>query len=319
MLVWSSSVFGATLSGSLSWNTEDDRPPQRGGYWSALHPFAVQNKARTAVPAAVWILQRIGDPLPVESDSVELVIENLAFSRDLIAVRSNTILNLNNRSRYTLTLQLLDSDRHPLDGVVLAPDGAGRVTVPTEGVFVLQAAEFSHLFTTVVVTPRGREIAPEADGRFVLSGIDAGRYRLLVWAGHWVEGKPFDIIGDSAQVTVLADARRGMVVGITVKVAINPMLPAPPEPPVPIAPPLPPPANTPVAPPRPATPPMPQAPQPPRTQKQSAQDGDSATDAPAPAKTAKPKSKPADSGSTPAPASDDSGSDGGFFKIKELD
>lgn len=305
MLVLASSVQAEPLNlgGMLKCNSDSGTAVSAPGHWDVRHPLLPPRNQASSPPAAVFILQREGEPLPVISGSVELVIDNLVFSRRALAVRANTILNISNRSRYALTLQLLDENRRAVDGVLIPADGAGRVAVPESGVYVLQALEFSHLSATVVVTPQGREIVVGADGRFVLGELSPGRYRILVWAGRWVEGKPFELGAGATTVTVLTEARAGAVVAVNVRVETGQVAAPAPPPPVPPRPEAPPAAQVP---PRPASPPAPPAPAAPPPVQPPAKGGE------------KPKGDPAGPPpSRPEPA--DSSDDGDFFKIKEID
>ncbi|MDB4956217.1 MAG: hypothetical protein JWO36_3786 [Myxococcales bacterium] len=180
------------LIGKLDLPPTPERPP------SATHGFLdrVENPLATVRPynpTTQMVIVVEGDEKPVSPPQVTWELVGESFSRPIVAAPAGAEIVIKNVSRTARTLVALE-DPKLLVGVI-NPTGPKSFRVTDAGkVFTITDRDAPHLKGKVVVVNTQFIAYPDESGKFEITDIPAGNYKLKIWyRDNWLE-RPDDSI-----------------------------------------------------------------------------------------------------------------------------
>jgi hypothetical protein len=182
----STSASAGTLVGKLELPPTPERPPAatRGFLDRAENPLAT---VRPYYPTTQMVIIVEGEEKPVTPPQVTWELVGESFSRPIVAAPAGAEIVIKNVSRTARTLVALE-DPKLLVGVI-NPTGPKSFRVTEAGkVFTITDRDAPHLKGKVVVVNTQYIAYPDESGKFEITDIPAGSYKLKIWyRDNWLE------------------------------------------------------------------------------------------------------------------------------------
>jgi hypothetical protein len=182
-----------TVTGKLELPAAPERPPlERKGFLERLENPLAPVKPVAATQRMVVVL--LGDEKPVSPPQVVIELLGESFSRRVVAAPAGAEVVIKNLSKTARTLEAAEDPK-------LIPQGPINPTGPksfrvndVDKIYTIGDKDAPHLKTKVVVVNTQFIGYPDDSGKFEISGVPAGNYKLKIWYGDgWLE-RPDDTV-----------------------------------------------------------------------------------------------------------------------------
>ncbi len=184
---------GGTLSGKLELPPAPDRPAveSKGFLDRAENSLAPVKGVATTQR---MIVVALGDEKPVSPPQVVIDLLGESFSRKVVAAPAGAEVVIKNTSKTSRTLVAAEDPK-------LIPQGPINPTGPksfrvndVDKVYTIGDKDAPHLKTKVIVVNTQYFAYPDDNGKFEISGLPAGSYKVKIWYGDkWLE-RPDDAV-----------------------------------------------------------------------------------------------------------------------------